>query len=138
MFVRPLIADPEYANKIRDGRLDEIARCDRDNVCMRRMVMGMPIRCPVNPRMGRESRAPGKHPPVERLIKAPIEHAVLSATGSERIMSLAGRVSAAALTSPARRRSLPVAHVPRPDAGLARRQDAVGVERILHRLLQTQ
>ena len=93
MFVRPMIADPEYANKIRDGRLEEIVRCERDNVCMRRMIMGMPIRCPVNPRMGRESRPPGKHPPIERLIKAPIEQAVLTATGSERIMSLVGKVS---------------------------------------------
>jgi hypothetical protein len=68
-------------------------RCDRDNLCMRRMIMGMPIRCTVNPRMGRESRAPGTRPPIERIWKAPMEHAVLSATGSERVMSLAGKAA---------------------------------------------
>ena len=94
MLARPMIADPEYANKVREGRADQIVQCDRHNTCMRRMVMGMPIRCPANPRMGRESRAPGERPPVQRLIKAPIEHAVLAATGSERLMNLAGKVAA--------------------------------------------
>ena len=93
MFARQMIADPEYAHKVRDGRLHEIVRCDRDNQCMRRMIMGMPIRCTVNPRMGREGRRPGERPPIERLIKAPIERAVLSATGSERVMSLAGKAA---------------------------------------------
>lgn len=92
MFARQMIADPEYANKVRDGRLPETVRCDRDNQCMRRMIMGMPIRCPVNPQIGRESRRPGERPPIGRLIQAPVERAVLSATGSERVMSLAGKV----------------------------------------------
>jgi 2,4-dienoyl-CoA reductase-like NADH-dependent reductase (Old Yellow Enzyme family) len=93
MFARQMIADPQYANKVRDGRADAIVRCDRDNLCMRRMIMGMPIRCTVNPRMGRESRAPGTRPPIERIWKAPMEHAVLSATASDRVMSLAGRAA---------------------------------------------
>jgi 2,4-dienoyl-CoA reductase-like NADH-dependent reductase (Old Yellow Enzyme family) len=93
MFARQMIADPEYANKLRDGRAHEIVRCDRDNVCMRRMIMGMPVRCTVNPRMGRESRVPGKRPPIQRIMKAPVERAVLSATGSERLMSLAGKAA---------------------------------------------
>jgi 2,4-dienoyl-CoA reductase (NADPH2) len=93
MFARQLIADPEYPNKVRDGRLREIVRCDRNNLCMRRMVMGMPPRCTVNPRMGRESRRVGERPPFQRLIRAPIEQAVLSATASERIMNLAGRAA---------------------------------------------
>jgi 2,4-dienoyl-CoA reductase (NADPH2) len=93
MFARQLIADPQYANKVRDGRWREIVRCDRNNLCMRRMIMGMPIRCTVNPRMGRESRRVGERPPLQRLIRAPIEQAVLSATASERIMNLAGRAA---------------------------------------------
>lgn len=91
MFARQLLADPGYANKVRDGRLDEIVRCDRDNHCMRRMIMGMPIRCTVNPRMGRESRRPGERPPIDRVVRAPIERVVLSATGSPRIMNLAAK-----------------------------------------------
>ena len=93
MFARQLIADPQYADKVRAGRLDEIVRCDRENQCMRRMIMGIPVRCPVNPRMGRESRRPGERPPLGRLIKAPIEHTVLSAAGSERIMNLVGKAT---------------------------------------------
>ena len=91
MFARQMLADPQYAAKVRDGRLSEIVPCDRQNLCMRRMIMGMPVRCSVNPRMGRESRAPGKRPPLQRVIKAPIEHAVLAATGSERVMTVAGK-----------------------------------------------
>jgi 2,4-dienoyl-CoA reductase (NADPH2) len=93
MFARQMIADPDYANKVRDGRLREIIQCDRDNLCMRRMLMGMPIRCTVNPRMGRESRRAGERPPIQRLIRAPIEQAVLSATASERVMNLAARAA---------------------------------------------
>ncbi len=93
MYARSLLADPAYANKIRDGRSDDIVSCDRQNYCFRRQGMGMPIRCTVNPRMGRESRRPGQRPPIDRLIKAPIEQAVLAATGSERLMGLAGRIA---------------------------------------------
>ncbi|MFD5541751.1 hypothetical protein ACFWIJ_28970 [Streptomyces sp. NPDC127079] len=88
MLARPLLADPEYANKIRDGRAREVVPCDRHNQCVRRMVLGMPIRCTVNPQMGRESRQPGALPPVDRLIKAPVERAVLAASGSPRLMNL--------------------------------------------------
>ncbi len=93
MFARQMLADPNYANKVREGRADEIVCCDRNNLCMRRLIMSMPIRCSVNPRMGRESRPPGERPPVQRMLKAPVERAVLWATGSQRIMNLAGKVT---------------------------------------------
>ncbi|MEV7976788.1 NADH:flavin oxidoreductase [Streptomyces sp. NPDC086519] len=93
MLARPLLADPEYANKIRDGRVQDIVQCDYHNQCMRRMIMGMPIRCTANPRMGRESRQPGGLPPVDRLVKAPIERAVLAASGSRRLMDVVGKVA---------------------------------------------
>lgn len=93
MFARSLLADPEYANKIREGRSQEIVSCDRQNLCLRRMGMGMPIRCAVNPHMGRESRSPGQRPPIGRLIKAPVEQAALAVTGSERIMNLVGKLA---------------------------------------------
>ncbi|MBO4253323.1 oxidoreductase [Streptomyces griseorubiginosus] len=93
MLARPLLADPEFANKIRDGRAPEIVQCDRHNQCLRRMTLGMPIRCTVNPRMGRESRQPGSLPPAERLVKAPVERAVLAASGNPRLMSLVGKLA---------------------------------------------
>ena len=92
MYARSLLADPEYANKIREGRSGDIVRCIRQNYCLRRQGLGMPIRCEVNPRMGRESRRPGELPPIDRLIKAPFEQALLAATGSRRIMNFAGRL----------------------------------------------
>lgn len=94
MFARQLLADPRYADKVRAGDIAGIVRCDRRNECMRRMVLDMEVRCTRNPRMGRESRPPGAWPPARRLVKAPIERAVLAATGSERLMAAAGRFAA--------------------------------------------
>lgn len=92
MLARQLLADPDYANKVRTGAVDTIVRCDRDNVCMRRMIMGFPVRCEVNDRMGRESRAPGQWPPAERLLQAPLEHLALTLTRSRTFMRAAGRL----------------------------------------------
>ena len=99
MFARPLLADPEYPNKVRSGRAQDIVCCDRDNYCVRRLVMNMPVRCSVNPRMGRESRAPGARPPASRVLKAPVENAVLSITGSRKVMGLVGKAAARAAKS---------------------------------------
>lgn len=91
MLARPMLADPEYANKLRAGRSGEIVVCDRNNYCMRRMVFGMPVRCSVNPRMGRESREKGESRPLKRWIQAPVEQAVLTLTGSAFLMSFVGK-----------------------------------------------
>lgn len=92
MLARPLLADPEYANKLREGRASEITICDRNNYCMRRMVFGMPVRCSVNPNMGRESRLKGARRPLKRWLQAPVERVVLAATGSAWLMGLFGRI----------------------------------------------
>jgi 2,4-dienoyl-CoA reductase (NADPH2) len=93
MLARPLLADPQYPNKVKEGRIGAIVRCDRDNHCIRRLVLGMPVRCTVNPRMGRESRAAGQRPPAARIARAPVEAAVLSLTGSERAMRFATKLA---------------------------------------------
>jgi len=92
MVARPMLADPSYAAKILAGTPDTIVRCNRDNLCMRRMILGMPVRCSVNPRMGREARSPGTLPPLERLARRPAEEAILTLTGSRRLMAMAGAV----------------------------------------------
>ena len=51
---RPLLCDPEYPNKVIDGRPDRIVKCIRCNTCMIRGLAGMPIACPLNPKLGRE------------------------------------------------------------------------------------
>ncbi|GGC01268.1 hypothetical protein GCM10011494_19780 [Novosphingobium endophyticum] len=90
MLARPMLADPDYARKVCENRPEDIAKCVRDNLCMRRMVFGMPVRCEVNPDMGREARK--GLPPVNRMLKAPIEKAVLGLTGSPWFMGLVGKV----------------------------------------------
>jgi 2,4-dienoyl-CoA reductase (NADPH2) len=89
MFARQMLAEPDYAKKVTEGRPETITRCIRDNTCMRRMIFQMPVRCDVNPEMGRESRH-GKGAPLNRLAKAPVEKAVLALTGSQRLMAVAG------------------------------------------------
>jgi hypothetical protein len=56
------------------------------------MMLGMPVRCSVNPRTGRESRRPGSLPPIKRLVQVPAEQALLGLTGSKWFMDLVGLV----------------------------------------------
>lgn len=52
---RALIADPQWPNKAREGRLDEIRACIRCNEgCINRFFKGRTMRCAVNPQCGRE------------------------------------------------------------------------------------
>jgi len=53
---RALIADPEWTNKAKKGRLDEIVPCIRCNICHKRLFAGKEVRCTVNPAVGRERK----------------------------------------------------------------------------------
>jgi len=55
---RALIADPEFANKAREGRLDEIRPCIGCNEgCFARILIGLlPLSCTMNPVVGMETR----------------------------------------------------------------------------------
>jgi NADPH-dependent 2,4-dienoyl-CoA reductase/sulfur reductase-like enzyme len=56
-MTRAQIADPEFANKAREGREDEIIHCIRGNQgCIGRVFKGLSINCTVNPAAGREAR----------------------------------------------------------------------------------
>lgn len=48
-LVRPLICDPELPLKLKENRLQDISICVRDNFCVSRMQMGVPIACAQNP-----------------------------------------------------------------------------------------
>jgi mycofactocin system FadH/OYE family oxidoreductase 2 len=62
-MTRAQIADPEFANKAREGREDEIVHCIRGNQgCIGRVFKGLPIACTVNPAAGREGRFGGPLP----------------------------------------------------------------------------
>ena len=67
-MTRAQIADPEWANKVRDGREAELYRCIRANQgCISRSFRGLPISCTVNPAAGREARlSPTRLAPAER------------------------------------------------------------------------
>ena len=64
-MTRAQIADPEFANKVQEGREDELVHCIRGNQgCIGRVFKGLPISCTVNPAAGREGRLsfrPGQH-----------------------------------------------------------------------------
>ena len=53
-MARQLIADPELANKVRDGRLREVRPCIAGNACLSQIAQRSPIRCALNPAAGRE------------------------------------------------------------------------------------
>ena len=53
-FGRTLLADSEWANKVREGSLEDIRPCIRCNNCIEHVFKGLMVDCTVNPRMGRE------------------------------------------------------------------------------------
>jgi 2,4-dienoyl-CoA reductase (NADPH2) len=63
---RQLLADPDWANKVRDGKAGEITTCDRDCFCNIRAAMFLPVRCKLNRNLGREQYMPEyEQPPFE-------------------------------------------------------------------------
>jgi 2,4-dienoyl-CoA reductase-like NADH-dependent reductase (Old Yellow Enzyme family)/NADPH-dependent 2,4-dienoyl-CoA reductase/sulfur reductase-like enzyme len=54
-MARPLIADPEYANKALSGNLDDIRPCLRDMTCLMAIFMDQKITCMMNPAVGKEA-----------------------------------------------------------------------------------
>lgn len=52
---RQQLADPDWVNKVREGREKEIIKCTRCNLgCILRFVATLPVRCVKNPRTGQE------------------------------------------------------------------------------------
>jgi 2,4-dienoyl-CoA reductase-like NADH-dependent reductase (Old Yellow Enzyme family) len=86
-FGRPLLADPAWASKTLDGRVNEIVRCDHDNYCILRLMSGMRVHCKLNPAMGRESGAPDV--PLARRVR---EGLVLFGATKPRLVRLSSRL----------------------------------------------
>ncbi len=57
---RPLLADPELPNKLREGRADEVRRCIYCNNCLNQDRRAGRGSCSVNPFLNRESQLPLK------------------------------------------------------------------------------
>ncbi len=63
---RQQIADPDWVNKVREGREKEIIKCTRCNLgCIIRFIAMLPVRCIKNPRTGLEEH-------IEEYAKRPI------------------------------------------------------------------
>jgi pyruvate/2-oxoglutarate dehydrogenase complex dihydrolipoamide dehydrogenase (E3) component len=72
-MTRALIADPDLPEKARLGKLDQIRFCLGDNQkCIGSMLRNMPMRCTVNPLVGREADGA-----LEQLQAAPVKKKVL-------------------------------------------------------------
>ena len=73
-MARALICDPEWPNKARKGRLDEIRKCIGCNqVCIGNYSKGIPITCTLNAEAGREK-----------------ELAIIQATTRKKVMVIGG------------------------------------------------
>lgn len=90
MLVRPMLADPDYPAKVLAGEAARIAPCRNGNTCLKRIMLRMPVSCPVNPDLGREGPATvGQR--VKRTLMRPVEAAVLKLTASPAVMKFAAR-----------------------------------------------
>jgi 2,4-dienoyl-CoA reductase-like NADH-dependent reductase (Old Yellow Enzyme family) len=81
MLARQMLADPDYAVKVIEGRTSEIAWCDHANSCMRRLILNIPVACHKNSGMGRED--PGAE------TSTPVQNLVAWATGNAFLMRMA-------------------------------------------------
>ncbi|MDP2917226.1 MAG: NADH:flavin oxidoreductase [Dehalococcoidia bacterium] len=55
---RQLMADPDWANKVMEGRVGDINRCRRDATCLMWLFTEGRVRCAYNPNLGRERFMP--------------------------------------------------------------------------------
>jgi 2,4-dienoyl-CoA reductase-like NADH-dependent reductase (Old Yellow Enzyme family) len=88
-LARQLFTDPEWANKAREGREDDIRRCVAANLCWRNAATGQRVQCIYNPTIGREGEWG-----VTTLVKVPSPKKVLVIGGGPAGLECA-RVAAA-------------------------------------------
>lgn len=87
MLARQLLADPDYPNKVIEGRQAEIVWCDHANSCMRRLILQVPVQCHKNPEMGREDPTSKRSNPIQNLF--------IWASGNALLMKLADKAARA-------------------------------------------
>ena len=64
---RGLMADPYWANKAKEGRVEDIRKCICDDRCLEDVMIDfVPISCTVNPMIGKESEFAAKLPRLTR------------------------------------------------------------------------
>lgn len=85
MLARQMLADPDYALKVIEGREHEIVWCDHANSCLRRLIFNVPVACHKNPEMGLED------PGAKRSTLA--QDAIVWASGNRTLMTLADKLA---------------------------------------------
>ncbi|MGE5455277.1 MAG: FAD-dependent oxidoreductase [Methylocystaceae bacterium] len=65
---RPLLADPEWPHKVMNRCESTIRPCLSCNICMQQQLSGLPIRCSVNPQVGRDAWRPQKSQPTRQVL----------------------------------------------------------------------
>lgn len=85
MLARQMLADPDYALKVIEGRERDIVWCDQANSCLRRLILNVPVACHKNPDMGRED------PGATR--SNPVQNAIVWATGNRTLMTVADKLA---------------------------------------------
>lgn len=85
MLARQMLADPDYALKVIEGRERDIVWCDQANSCLRRLILNVPVACHKNPDMGRED------PGATR--SNPVQNAMVWATGNRTLMTVADKLA---------------------------------------------
>lgn len=95
MLARQMLADPEFPDKVLQGRQDEIVWCDHQNSCLRRLIFNVPVRCHKNRAMGREAVLARAMEPVSVKLQRPIQSLLIAATGSPLLMGIADKLAAA-------------------------------------------
>ncbi|MHC6220666.1 NADH:flavin oxidoreductase [Arthrobacter sp. MMS24-S77] len=100
MLARQLLADPDFPNKVLQGRQNEITWCDHDNSCLRRLILNVPVRCRKNETMGREAVLAGTKEPVSVKLQRPAQNLLIAATGSPFLMGIADKLASAGARPP--------------------------------------
>lgn len=85
MLARQMLADPDYAVKVIEGRERDIVWCDHANSCLRRLIFNVPVACHKNPEMGSED------PDAKR--SNLVQNAIVWATGNRTLMTLADKLA---------------------------------------------
>ncbi|MCG4454902.1 NADH:flavin oxidoreductase [Pseudomonas sp. MMS21-TM103] len=88
MLARQMLADPDYALKVIEGREAEIVWCDHANSCLRRLILNVPVACHKNPEMGSEA------PDTKR--SSPGQEFAVWAAGNKVLMGAADTLARAA------------------------------------------
>lgn len=85
MLARQMLADPDYATKVVNGREADIVWCDHSNSCLRRLIFNAPVTCHQNPTMG------SAHPDSKRSTLT--QNLVVWAAGNNTLMGFADKLA---------------------------------------------